>query len=174
LSLRPTTRYIAWPMPSFDIVSELNMQEVENAINHAKKELQSRYDLKGSKADIQWDKKTLAVVGDDEYKVNAVKDILQNKLHKRGIDIRSVKFEDQEAIGGMMLKRKATLIQGIEKEMAKTITKKIRDSKLKVQPQIQDEAIRITSKSRDELQECMEFIRTGDFEIPLQFNNFRD
>ncbi|MGE3974681.1 MAG: YajQ family cyclic di-GMP-binding protein [Bdellovibrionales bacterium] len=161
-------------MPSFDIVSELNMQEVENAINHAKKELTARYDLKGSKAEIQWDKKTLAVVGDDEYKLNAVKDILQSKLHKRGIDIRSIKFEDQEAIGGMMLRRKATLIQGIEKELAKTITKKIRDSKLKVQAQIQDESIRVTSKSRDELQECMTFLKSSDIEIPLQFNNFRD
>src|ERR1700759_590103 len=108
-------------MASFDIVSEINLQEVENAINQAKKELVSRYDLRGSKCEIQWDKKEIVLVGDDEYKIGAVKDIFQSKLHKRGIDLQSVKFDEITPAGNMLLRQKVTLVQGIEKELAKKI-----------------------------------------------------
>ena len=106
-------------MPSFDIVSELNMQEVDNAINQARKEIESRYDFKGSQSEYQWDKKEIVLLADDEYKVNAMKDILQTKLHRRGIDIRALKFSEIEPAGGKMLKLKTSLVQGIEKEIGR-------------------------------------------------------
>jgi uncharacterized protein YajQ (UPF0234 family) len=160
-------------MASFDIVSELDLQEVENAINQAKKELSSRYDLRGSKCEIQWDKKEIILLGDDDYKIGAVKDIFQSKLHRRGIDLQSVKFEDPLPAGGMLLRQKVTLVQGIEKELAKKILKVIKDSKIKVQAQIQDEQVRVTSKSIDSLQECIALCKGENFGLPLQFVNMR-
>ena len=160
-------------MPSFDIISELNMQEADNAINQARKELASRYDFRGSKAEILWDKKEVTLVADDDYKIGALKDIVQSKMHARGIDIRSMKFEKVEAVGGTMLKQKVLFVQGIEKEKAKDIVKAIKDSKLKVQPSIHEEKVRVTSKSIDELQEVITFVKQQNFEIPLQFENMR-
>jgi cyclic-di-GMP-binding protein len=160
-------------MASFDIVSELNEQEIDNAVNQAKKELLNRYDLKGSNSEILWEKETITLKSNDEMKINAVRDILQTKLHKRGIEISAVKFEKPEPIGGMMLKQVGKIIQGIDKEKAKEIVKSIKDSKLKVQVQIQDETVRVTSKSIDELQATMTHCRGQKFGIPLQFNNMR-
>ncbi len=160
-------------MPSFDIVSEADLQEVENAINTAKKELASRYDFKGSKYELKWDKKEIIFLAEDDYKMNAIKDIIQSKAIKRGLDPRIIKFDKHEPAGGMMLRQKASVQQGIDKEKTKEITKQIKDSKLKVQVQIQGETLRVTSKSIDELQECMQFIRNKDFGVPLQFNNMR-
>lgn len=160
-------------MASFDIVSEVNLQEVENAINQAKKELQTRYDLRGSQCAIEWDKKEISLLGDDEYKIGVVKDIFQSKLHRRGIDLQSVKFEDPVQAGGMLLKQKVSLVQGIDKEVAKKIVKSIKDSKIKVQAQIQDEQVRVTSKSIDSLQDCIALCRRENFGIPLQFMNMR-
>lgn len=160
-------------MPSFDIVSELNEQEIDNAVNQAKKELLNRYDLKGSSSEIIWEKETITLKSNDEMKINAVKDILQTKLHKRGIEISAVKFEKSEPIGGMMLKQVGKIIQGIDKEKAKEIVKSIKDSKLKVQVAIHDETVRVTSKSIDELQETMSYCRNQKFGIPLQFQNMR-
>lgn len=160
-------------MPSFDIVSELNIQEVDNAVNQARKEISSRFDFRGSKAEIQWDRKTIAITGEDEYKLNAVKDILQNKLHKRGIDIQAIKFEKAEPMGGMMWKQPVKMVQGIEKEKAKELVKVIKDSKLKVQPAIQGELVRVTSKSIDTLQECIALVKGSSIGIPLQFINMR-
>lgn len=160
-------------MPSFDIVSEVNLQEVDNAVNTARKEVQHRYDLKDGNCEIQWDKKLIVLKANDEMKINAVRDILQSKLHKRGVEISSVKFEKVEPIGGMMLKQSGTILQGIEKEKAKEIVKSIKDSKLKVQAQIMDELIRVTSKSIDELQATMSHVRSQRFQLPLQFTNQR-
>lgn len=160
-------------MPSFDIVSEIDVQEVENAVNQAKKELANRYDLRGSKCAIEWDKKVITLVGDDEYKINTVRDILQTKLHKRGVEISSVKFEKPEPVGQMMLKQKGELKQGIDKEASKEIIKSIKDSKLKVQAQIMDETVRVTSKSIDELQATMAHVKTQKFGLPIQFQNMR-
>lgn len=160
-------------MPSFDIISELNLQEVDNAINQARKEIEGRYDFRGSKCEIQWDKKELTLIGDDDYKMGAIKDILQSKLHKRGIDIRALQFEKIEPAGGQLQRQKVKLVQGIDKEIAKEITKLIRDSKLKVQPQIVDEKVRVTSKSIDELQSTMSLVKGKNFEVPLQFDNMR-
>jgi cyclic-di-GMP-binding protein len=160
-------------MASFDIVSEANVQEIENAINTAKKELATRYDFRGSKYEVNWDKKEITFLAEDDYKMNAIKEIIQSKAIKRGLDPRIIKFDKHEPAGGMMLRQKATIVQGIDKEKSKEITKQIKDSKLKVQVQIQGETLRVTSKSIDELQECMAFIRGKDFGVPLQFNNMR-
>ncbi|MBK9038550.1 MAG: YajQ family cyclic di-GMP-binding protein [Bdellovibrionales bacterium] len=161
-------------MPSFDVISEINLQEVENAFNQAQKEIKSRYDFKDSKATMAWDKKEISLEAEDDYKLGAMKDVLQSKAHRRGVDLRALKFSDPEKIGGMMLKQKVTFVQGIEKETAKKITKILKDSKLKVQAQIVDEKVRVTSKSIDTLQECMQFLKKDkSLDIPLQFENMR-
>ena len=160
-------------MPSFDIVSELNIQELDNAINQAKKELMGRYDFKGSKYEIQWDRKTLVVLAEDDYKMNAIKDIVHSKAHRRGSDIRALDFEKAEAAGGMMWRQNVKILQGLEKEKAKEVVKKIKDSKLKVQAAINDDLVRVTSKSIDELQECIAMVKRENFGVALQFTNMR-
>ncbi len=106
-------------MPSFDIVSKLNLQEVENGVNQAKKEIENRFDFRGSNSEINWDKKTITFKAPDDYKMNAIKDVIQTKLHRRGVDIASLDFSEIEKIGGMMMKQVATLKQGIDRETAK-------------------------------------------------------
>jgi len=162
-------------MPSFDIVSELNIQEVDNGINQARKEVEGRYDFKGSKAEILWDKdkKEITLSAEDEYKVEQMGSILQTKLHRRGVDIKAIKFDKIEPAGGRMLRQKVTLQQGIEREVAKEIIKNIKDSKLKVQAQVADDKVKVTGKSIDELQECIALVRSGTYTVPLQFNNMR-
>ncbi|WP_415062420.1 YajQ family cyclic di-GMP-binding protein [Bdellovibrio sp.] len=160
-------------MPSFDIVSEIDLQEVDNAINQARKEVEGRYDFKGSKAEIQWDKKEVTLLAEDDYKIEAMGSILQTKLHRRGIDIKAIKFEKMEEAGGRMLRQKVTLVQGIDREVAKDIIKLIKDSKLKVQPAIAEDKIKVSSKSIDDLQECISLVRGGNFPVPLQYNNMR-
>jgi uncharacterized protein YajQ (UPF0234 family) len=160
-------------MPSFDIVSEVDIQEVDNAVNQARKEVEGRYDFKGSKCEIQWDKKEITLLAEDDYKIETMGGLLQTKLHRRGIDIKAIKFEKKEEAGGRMLRQKVTLVQGIDRDVAKEIIKLIKDSKIKVQPAIADDKLKVTSKSIDELQECMRLVREGDFSVPLQFNNMR-
>jgi cyclic-di-GMP-binding protein len=160
-------------MASFDIVSKINLQEVENGINQAKKEIENRYDFRGSNSEILWDKKLIVFKAPDDYKMNAIKDIIQSKLHRRGIDIGSLDFSEIEKIGGMMMKQQATLKQGIDKETAKKVCASIRDSKLKVQTQINDDKVTVTSKSIDTLQETIQFVRAKDFGLPLQIENMR-
>ncbi len=160
-------------MPSFDIVSELNIQELDNAVNQAKKELQGRYDFKGSKFEVQWDRKTLVLLAEDDYKLNAIKDILLSKAHRRGIDIRALSFEKAEPAGGMLWRQSVKILQGIEKETAKKVVKEIKDSKLKVQAAINDDLVRVTSKSIDELQECIALMKRSNVGVPLQFTNMR-
>jgi uncharacterized protein YajQ (UPF0234 family) len=160
-------------MPSFDIVSKINLQELENGVNQAKKEIENRFDFRGSKAEIIWDKKSIVFKAPDDYKIQAIRDILQTKLHRRGVDIAAVHFSEVEPIGGMMLKQEATLKQGVDRETAKKITSAIRDSKIKVQAQVNDDKVTVSSKSIDSLQECMAFVRSQDFKLPLQFENMR-
>ncbi|PIU00223.1 MAG: YajQ family cyclic di-GMP-binding protein [Bdellovibrionales bacterium CG10_big_fil_rev_8_21_14_0_10_45_34] len=160
-------------MPSFDIVSEIDLQEADNAVQQARKEIGGRYDFRGSKSEIHWDKKIITILADDDYKLGAMKDILQSKFHKRGIDIRVLKFSEPEPASGMMKRQKVDLIIGIESETAKKITKSIRDSKLKVQSQIMDDKVRVTSKSIDELQTCIQFVKDQDFTVALQYTNMR-
>lgn len=160
-------------MASFDIVSELNLQEADNAINQARKEVEGRYDFKGSLAEIKWDKKEIIIQAEDEYKMEAISSIIFNKMGKRGIDLKALKLDKIEPAGGKTLRQKITIQQGLEQETAKIIIKFIKDSKLKVQAQIMDDKIRVTSKSIDELQSTMTQLRGGNFSVPLQFNNMR-
>lgn len=160
-------------MPSFDIVSELNMQEVDNAINQAKKEIEGRYDFKGSLAELNWDKKEITLLAEDDYKIETMVSILQNRLGKRGVDLRAMERSKIEPAGGRLLRQKITFSQGIEQEKAKEIMKFIRDTKLKVQAQINDDKVRVTSKSVDELQSTMQAVKANNFSVPLQFNNMR-
>lgn len=160
-------------MASFDIVSEVNIQEIDNAVNQARKQIQTRYDFKGSKSEIQWDRKSITILADDDYKLNAIKDILQGKVHHRGIDIRALKFEDPQKASGNMWRQPVTILAGIEKENAKKLVKLIKDSKLKVQPAIQDDIVRVSSKSIDSLQECMAHIKNTSLDFPVQFTNYR-
>lgn len=161
-------------MPSFDAVSEVNHQEVDNAVNQATKEIQQRYDFKGTKTEIKLDKNNIHIVSDNETKMKAVIEILQTKAMRRGIDIKSLSVGKIEPAGGQLVKCDVKVLEGIETEKAKKITAAIKDSKLKVQAQIQDNQVRVTGKKRDDLQEAIALLKGQDFGIPLQFKNFRD
>ncbi len=161
-------------MPSFDAVSEVDHQEVDNAVNQATKEIQQRYDFKGTKTEIKLDKNNIHVVSDNETKMKAVIEILQTKAMRRGIDIKSLSVGKIEPAGGQLVKCDVKVLEGIETEKAKKITAAIKDSKLKVQAQIQDNQVRVTGKKRDDLQEAIALLKGQDFGIPLQFKNFRD
>ena len=160
-------------MPSFDVVSEIDMQEVDNAINQTRKEVETRYDFKGSNAEISWDKKEVTLLAEDNYKIETMVSILEIKMGKRGIDLRALKLSKIEPAGGRSLRQKITFNQGLEKEKAKEIVKFIKDSRLKVQPSIIDDKVRVTSKSIDELQSTMQVLKSQNFSVPLQYNNMR-
>ena len=163
-------------MPSFDIVVSVNLQEVDNAINQAQKEVAQRYDFKGSKSKIEWDlkKKEITLIGDDDYKLKALLDIVQSKLVKRGISIKNMTYGKQEPALEGTIRQKITLQQGIPAEKAKEINRLIKDAKLKVQSQIQDEQVRVTGKKRDDLQEAIGLVRKQDLGMDFEFTNFRD
>jgi cyclic-di-GMP-binding protein len=162
-------------MPSFDIVIKLDLQEVDNAINQAQKELGQRYDFKGSKSKIEWDKKgEITVIGDDEYKLGAVIEIIQSKMIKRNLSIKNLEMLPQESAFEGTVKQKIKLRSGIPTDKAKEITKLIKDAKLKVQAGIQDEQVRVTGKKRDDLQEAIGLVRGQDLGLDFQFINFRD
>jgi uncharacterized protein YajQ (UPF0234 family) len=160
---------------SFDVVSEVNIQEVKNALDQTAKELQQRFDFKGSKSGVtlEEDDKVLVILSDDEGKLKSVIDILQNKLVKRGISLKALDYgKVEQALAGTVRQRVA-ITQGIASEKAKDIGKAIRDAKFKAQTQIQGDQLRVTSKSRDELQAVIAFLKDRDFGIPLQFTNYR-
>ena len=160
---------------SFDVVSEVNMQEMKNAVDQATKEVKQRFDFKDSKTEItlKEKEKELIVVSDDDYKLNAVNEIIKNKCVKRQVSLKALNYGAvEEALGGTV--RQVVKIQsGISAEKAKEIAKQVRDSKLKVQAQIQGEQLRIVSKSKDELQSAIALLKGKDFGIDLQFANYR-
>ncbi|NOY83783.1 MAG: YajQ family cyclic di-GMP-binding protein [Nitrospirae bacterium] len=159
---------------SFDVVSKVEIQEVKNAIETASKELSQRYDLKGSNSKIKFqDEKEIVISSEDEYKLKAVNDILQSKIFKRGISLKSLDYQKIEKALGGTARQKIILQQGIDSEKAKKVSKAIRDSKIKVQAQIQGDQLRVTGKSRDALQEVIQLLKSKDFEIDLQFVNYR-
>ena len=164
-------------MPSLDIVSEIDMQEVDNAVNQARKEIEQRYDFKGSKSEItlekEKEKEGITVLADDDYKLKAIIDILQSKFIKRGISIKSLDYGKAEAASGSMVRQVIKLKNGIPTEKAKEIIKIIKDTKLKVQSQIQEEQVRVTGKNIDDLQEIIALLKGKELDIPLQFENFR-
>ena len=162
-------------MNSFDIVSEVNWQEIDNAINQARKEIQQRYDFKGSKSSIEMNQKekNLTILADDDFKLRAVIDIMQNKLIKRGIPLKAFVYKEPEPASGGMLRQLIEVQQGISKDNARIITKMIKDSKLKVQAAIQDDQVRVTGKNKDDLQSVMQMLREAELEFAVQFTNYR-
>lgn len=160
---------------SFDIVSEIDWQEVDNAINQTRKEILSRYDFKGSKSTIEYSQKdkTITILADDDYKAKAIVDMLQNKFVKRGIPLKSMKFKPQEEAGGSMVRQIIEVLQGISKENAKLIVKIIKDSKIKVQAAIQDEQVRVSGRDKDLLQDAIALVKGAELDFAVQFTNYR-
>ncbi|MCL6559045.1 MAG: YajQ family cyclic di-GMP-binding protein [Firmicutes bacterium] len=158
---------------SFDIVSQVDFQEVTNAVNQAIKEMKTRFDFKGSRSDIIFDGEQITLVGDDEFKLKNVIDILEGKLVKRGVNLKALRYGKIEPAAKDTVRQKVTLVQGVDKEKAKVITKMVKDSKLKVQATVQGDQVRISGKNRDDLQKIIQMIKSQEFDIPLQFVNFR-
>lgn len=161
-------------MPSFDIVSEVDKQEVRNAVEQTNKEVSTRFDFKGSDARVEQSEYVLTVYADDEFKLDQVQEVLQAKLIKRGVDIKCLETGQPEKVSGNTLKRAVTVKTGVESTLAKQIVKFIKDSKLKVQASIQGETVRVTGAKRDVLQEAIALVRKEISDFPLQFQNFRD
>jgi uncharacterized protein YajQ (UPF0234 family) len=162
-------------MPSFDIMSEVDKQELRNALDQANKEIANRFDFKGSDARIEQADFVLTVFADTDFQLDQVQDVLNGKLAKRGIDVRSLDIADKsEKVSGNKVKRQITVKNGIETELAKKIVKQIKDSKLKVTASIQGDSVRISGAKRDILQDCIALLRKAITEVPLQFQNFRD
>ena len=160
---------------SFDIVSDVDFQEVDNALNQALKEIKMRFDFKGSKSDITFKKedKKLSFLADDEMKLKNLHDILEGKLAKRGVSVKSLKYGESEKAMDGMVRQEVEIIQGIPQEKAKEIVKQIKELKLKVQSSIQGDEIRVSGKSRDDLQYVIQAVKTKNPDIPLQFVNYR-
>ncbi len=161
-------------MPSFDIVSEVDKQEVKNAVEQANKEVSTRFDFKGSDARVEQADYVLTLFADDEFKLDQVQDVLNNKLIKRSIDIKCLEFDKTEKITGNKVKRVVTVKTGLEIELAKRIVKDIKESKLKVQATIQGDVVRVSGAKRDLLQEAIALVRKQVTDFPVQFLNFRD
>ncbi len=161
-------------MPSFDVVSELNMQEVDNAVNQARKEILTRYDFKGARAEITLDKDGIHLTAADDYKMKALIDVLQTKAVKRGVSLKALDLGPIEPGGNGTVKCLIKLIQGIEIEKARELVKIVKGLNLKVQAAIEGEKLRVSGKNRDDLQTVIGTLRSKDYPIPLQFNNFRD
>lgn len=160
---------------SFDIVSEIDLQEADNAVNQALKEIHQRYDLKDSKTEVELNKKDkfISINTKDDYSRKASIDILETKFIRRGISVKALKFDEPEAAAGGRIKQKINLQSGISKENAKLITKMIKDSKLKVNAQIQDEQVRVTAPKIDDLQSVIKMIKEADLNFPTQFVNMK-
>ena len=161
-------------MPSFDIMCEANLVEVKNAVEQANKEITNRFDFKGSDARVEQRERELTVFADDDFKLGQVRDVLNAKFAKRGVDLRFLTLDKPEKIGGDKVKQKVTVKNGVETELARKIVKMLKDAKLKVTAAIQGEAVRVSSTKRDTLQEAIALVRSGVTEVPLSFQNFRD
>lgn len=158
---------------SFDIVCKIDMQEVTNALDQARREVDTRYDLKGSKNEIKQEKTEITLVAADDMKLKAVTDILQSKLHKRGIPLKGLTYGDVETASGDTLRQKITLQQGIPIDKAKEIVRLIKDTKIRVQASINEDKVRVVGKNRDDLQKIIALLREKDLGIALQFDNYR-
>ncbi len=160
---------------SFDVVSRVDLQEVSNAVQQASKEIGTRFDFRGSKSRVDWNEKELALTltSDDESKLKSVVDILETRLVKRGIAVKSLDYGKVEPAAGATVRQVAKIQQGISSEKAKDIVKAIKDQKLKVQASIQADQVRVSARSKDDLQGVMALLRGRDFGVPLQFTNYR-
>ena len=162
-------------MPTFDIVSQLNLQEVDNALNQARKEVAQRYDFKDTRTQIDWDKKEkISIESSDDFKVKAVDEVLREKLARRQVPLKALEFGAIEPGPGGRAKQEIKLKQGIDADRAREIVKLVKDAKLKVQAQIMGDQVRVSGKKRDDLQAAIATIRARDLDLPLQFLNFRD
>ncbi len=158
---------------SFDIVSKIDMAEVTNAVSQAMKEISQRFDFKGSKSNIAQEKDALVIISDDEYKLRSVVDILQTKLVKRGVPIKNLSYGKVEAALAGTVRQRLTLQQGIPTDKAKEIVKAIKDAKMKVQASIQSDQVRVSGKNRDDLQAVIQLLKGKEFNLELQFTNYR-
>ena len=161
-------------MPSFDVVCEPDMVELKNAIEQSNKEISNRFDFKGSDSRVEQKDEALILFGDDDFKLGQVRDVLINKMAKRNVDVRYLKDDKTETIGGDKRKQTMKIQKGITSELAKKVVRIIKDSKIKVQASIQGDAVRVTGGKRDDLQETMALLKKEVTEAPLGFNNFRD
>jgi len=161
-------------MPSFDIVSKVNSMEIENAINQANKELASRFDFRGSKATIKLEKNEIQLAAEDQFKVNTLVDIVLGKLAKRGVSLKNIERPPADVSPLGHARQVLKIKQGLESKVAKEVTTFIREAKFKVTTAIQGEEVRVSGKSRDELQAVIAAVQGKDFPVALQFVNFRD
>lgn len=158
---------------SFDIVCKIDMQEVRNALDQARREIETRYDLKGSRNEVALEKTEIVITAADDMKLKAVADILQSKLHRRGIPLKALTWGKAEEAAGGALRQRVGLQQGIPTDKAREIVRLIKDTKLKVQAAIQEDQVRVSGKSRDDLQKVIAMLREKDLGIALQFTNYR-
>ncbi len=158
---------------SFDIVCKIDMQEVTNAVDQARREIQTRYDLKGSKNEIAQEKEELVLTAGDDMKLKAVVDILQSKLHRRGVPLKALTYGNVDDAAGGLRRQRITLQQGIPIEKAREIVRLVKDLKLKVQAAIQEDQVRVSGKNKDDLQKVIALLRDKDLGIALQFTNYR-
>lgn len=158
---------------SFDVVSRINMQEVDNAVNQTNKEISQRYDFKNSKSQVSLEDGNLKIIADDDFKLRSVIDILQSKLIRRQVPIKNLEYGKVEEASGGTVRQLIKLKQGIETDTAKQIIKDIKGLKLKVQGQIMDDQVRVSGKSRDDLQAVIRFLKEQDYKLELQFTNYR-
>ena len=160
-------------MPTFDIVSEVDKHELTNAVDQVSREIGTRFDFKGSDAKIELNDQTMTLEATSDFQIKQIHDIMYKKLIGRGIDTRCLDFEKIQP-KGMRVSQVIKVREGIDKEVAKKVVAKIKDSKLKVQAAIQGEQVRVTGKKRDDLQQVMAMLKAAEMDVPLQFNNFRD
>jgi hypothetical protein len=163
-------------MPSFDVVSRVDMQEMDNAVNQVKKEVATRYDFRGSKTTVELDRKQGAVrlVTEDDMKLQALNDLLISKAVRRGIDTKAFTFQKAEQAGGDMLRQEVLIATGLSDELARKVVKMVKESRLKVQAAVQGDEVRVSGKKRDDLQETIVLLKEADLDIPLQFVNMRE
>lgn len=162
-------------MPSFDIVSRVELQEVDNAVNNTVKQIQTRYDFRGSSTSVGFDRKEkkITIKTEDRMKFDAVREMLQQNTVKRKLDLKSLKFGEPQAAAGSAIRCEVVIREGIEQDIAKRIVKLVKDAKLKVQASIQGDEVRVSAKQIDDLQAVMTLVRSADLEVPLQFINMK-
>ena len=161
-------------MPSFDIVSEADLSEVDNALSNLSREISVRYDFKGSKSSCEHKEGVITIFADDDLKLKQMHEILRSNLYKRGVEPGQLDFQKTEPAAGQSVRQNVLIKQGLEQELSKKIVKAIKGSKLKVQVAIQGSELRVTGKKRDDLQQAIQFVKDMGLEQPLQYKNFRD
>ena len=158
---------------SFDVVSQYDRQELVNAVDQTKREIATRYDFKGTKAGVELEKDAIELTGDSEFQIKSVQDVLESKAIRRGLSLKVFDYGKAEPAGGSSFRQKVALKAGINDELSRKITKLLRDNMPKVKAQVQGDAIRVSSKSKDDLQAVMRLLKEQDYPVPLQFNNYR-